>query len=186
MLKNTAGQKVTFFAFNLITGAPVTGDSANLSASVRIGGGAVTLLADQTCEELSDTLAKGLYSFNVSQAETNNDNLVFSCQSTTPNVQCIPQILSTELPFSAQVGAGGVTVDILTTDNSPVPVPIDGVEVWITTDEDGLNLVAGTLVSDTSGHTIFKLDDDTVYWVHRQRSGYNFSPNPEMITVGTP
>ena len=185
MLKNTAGQKVTFFAFSIVTGLPVTGDAGNLSASVRIGGGATALLADQSCEELSDTLAKGLYSFNVSQAETNNDNLVFSCQSTTPNVSCIPQIISTSLPFSAQVGAGAVDVVILTEEQT-THIPIDGVEVWITTDEDGLNIVAGTLVSDTNGLTKFKLDNDTVYWVHRQRAGFNFSPNPEMLTVGTP
>lgn len=184
MLKNTAGQKVTFFVFNYATGAPVTGDAANLTASVRIGGGAVTALTDQTCEELSDTLAKGLYSFNVSQSETNNDNLVFSCQSTTPNVSCVPQIIATALPFAAQIGAGAVDVTILT--ESILSVPIDGVEVWVTTDEAGVNIVAGTLVSDTNGLTVFKLDDDTVYWIHRQRAGFNFSPNPEMITVGTP
>jgi hypothetical protein len=96
----------------------------------------------------------------------------------------VPQIIGTDLPSDAILGAGAVEVDILTLDITSLP--IDGVEVWVTTDEAGMNIVAGTLVSDTSGHTKFMLDDNTIYWIRRQRSGFNFTPNPEMITVGTP
>lgn len=184
MFKNTAGQKITFFVFDASTGLPATGEAAHLTAAVAIDGNSTALLADQTAVENDPVNAKGLYTFNVSQAETDGDELAFSCECSTLNISTVPRLVNTELPHSAQVGPGGVDVEIISKNNSNLP--IDGVEVWISTDEDGINIVAGTLVSDTSGITKFKLDDDTVYWVHRQRAGYNFSPNPEMITVGTP
>ena len=60
-------------------------------------------------------------------------------------------------------------------------VPLDGVEVWITTDEDGENVIAGTLVTDANGQVTFMLDAGTVY-VWRQLAGYNFS-NPQTKVV---
>jgi len=61
-------------------------------------------------------------------------------------------------------------------------VPIDGVEVWITSDEAGTNVVAGTLSSDATGLAgPFMLDAGT-WFVWKQLSGYNFT-NPIEIVV---
>jgi hypothetical protein len=59
--------------------------------------------------------------------------------------------------------------------------PIEGVEVWVTTDEDGANVIAGTLITDSAGEVDFMLDAGT-YYAWRQLGGYNFT-NPQSFTV---
>ena len=59
--------------------------------------------------------------------------------------------------------------------------PMDNVQVWITTDEAGSNVIAGTLLTDASGEATFMLDAGT-YYVWRERAGYNFT-NPQTWTV---
>lgn len=76
-------------------------------------------------------------------------------------------------------GSGATAYSITVEDESNDP--IDGVEVWITTDAAGLNVIAGTLTTDAMGLAIFMLDAGD-YYVWRQRSGYNFT-NPVAITV---
>ena len=59
--------------------------------------------------------------------------------------------------------------------------PMDNVQVWISTDEAGNNVVAGTLITDASGEVTFMLDAGT-YYVWRERASYNFT-NPQTWTV---
>ena len=59
--------------------------------------------------------------------------------------------------------------------------PMDNVQVWITTDEAGSNVIAGILLTDASGEATFMLDAGT-YYVWRERAGYNFT-NPQTWTV---
>lgn len=59
--------------------------------------------------------------------------------------------------------------------------PMDNVQVWITTDEAGANVVAGALLTDASGEATFMLDAGT-YYVWREKGGYNFT-NPQTWTV---
>jgi hypothetical protein len=54
---------------------------------------------------------------------------------------------------------------------------MDNVQVWITTDEAGANVVAGALLTNANGEVTFMLDAGT-YYVWRERGGYNFS-NPQ-------
>lgn len=95
MQKNVASQKVTLFAFDYSTGAPKTGDGANITAYVAIDDGSVTVLGDTSATEIESTNAKGLYSFDLTQAETNGNKLVFSAKSGTANVAIVPQIIQT-------------------------------------------------------------------------------------------
>jgi hypothetical protein len=62
--------------------------------------------------------------------------------------------------------------------------PADGVEVWVTTDSAGTNVIAGTLVTDAFGHVTFMLDVGT-YYLWKQKSEVNFT-NPETIIVTAP
>ena len=59
--------------------------------------------------------------------------------------------------------------------------PVDGAEVWVTTDVAGANVVAGTLVTNGSGIVTFMLDAGT-YYVWTQKGGVNFT-NPTTTTV---
>lgn len=89
MQRNTAGQKCVVFAFDATTNLPKTGDAANITAYVSIDYGAVTVLGDTTATEMDATNAKGLYLFDLAQAETNGNTLVFSGKSATANVVVI-------------------------------------------------------------------------------------------------
>lgn len=80
---------------------------------------------------------------------------------------------------TASIGSGALVVTITTkTDGG---VPLDGVEVWITSDAAGNNVVAGTVCSDAAGLTTFMLDAAT-YYVWKQLAGYDFT-NPTAIVV---
>lgn len=93
--RNVAGQKVTLLAINTSTNQPITGDAANLTAYVSKDDGAVTVLGDTSAAELDATNAPGLYSFDLTQGETDANKLVFSGKSSTANVRLVPQILQT-------------------------------------------------------------------------------------------
>lgn len=76
-------------------------------------------------------------------------------------------------------GAGSISFPVTVNDESSNP--IDGVEVWISTDSAGASVVAGTLHTSALGLATFVLDAGT-YYLWRQKSGYNFT-NPVAITV---
>lgn len=62
--------------------------------------------------------------------------------------------------------------------------PVQGVEVWITTDSAGLNLIAGTIYTDASGNVEFRLDPGTYYaWFNK--AGFN-TFSSRIITVPSP
>lgn len=94
MFKNVA-TKIALFAFDTTTGAPKTGDAANLTAYVSKDYGAVTVLADTTATEMDATNAKGWYLFDVAQAETNADALLFTGKSSTANISVVAQYIHT-------------------------------------------------------------------------------------------
>lgn len=94
MFKNVA-TKIAVFAFDTTTGAPKTGDAANITAYVSKDYGSVTALADTSATEMDATNAKGWYLFDVAQGETNADALLFSGKSSTANVSIVGQLIFT-------------------------------------------------------------------------------------------
>lgn len=107
MQKNVASQKLIVFAFNTTTNAPVTGDAANITAYVSIDWGAVTVLGDTAATEMDATNAKGYYLFDLTQAESNGNTLLFSAKSSTANVVVVgaPACIQT-VPASFIVAPG--------------------------------------------------------------------------------
>ena len=58
--------------------------------------------------------------------------------------------------------------------------PMDGVDVWVTTDLTGINIVASS-VTDVHGQVYFWLSAGT-YYVFSQKAGYNFdNPDTEVV-----
>ena len=204
MQKNQAGQSITMLAIDTATGKPKTGDAANLTAYVSKDDGAVTALGDASAAELNATNAKGLYTWTLTQAETNADKLVFSGKSTTTNVELIPVTVYTttdvdtgaialavrselavelariDVAVSTRTGggSGGTAYSITVTDGV---LPLDGVAVWVTTDEAGTNAIAGPVYTNAMGQAVFALEPGS-YYAFCQRSGTNFT-NPQPITV---
>mgnify|MGYP001588246579 CR=1 FL=1 len=84
MQKNTAG-KWTVFAFDRTTNIPKTGDAANITANIRIDGGAANPVDDTNPTELEG----GFYVFDITAAESNGDCIVISPSSVTANIQVI-------------------------------------------------------------------------------------------------
>lgn len=107
MFKNVAG-RVTLLAVDTATNLPKTGDAANITAYVKIDGGAVTQLGDTSATEEDATNAPGLYTFTVAQAESNGDVLVFSAKSSTSGVRIVPRVVST-IPSSGIASQASVT-----------------------------------------------------------------------------
>ena len=83
---------------------------------------------------------------------------------------------------TGSLGGSGAVTDTFTIEE-PVGTPEAGVDVWISTDEAGTNVIAGTLVSDVSGEVEFSLDETTGLWVHVQKSGINFTGYPKEFDV---
>lgn len=81
--------------------------------------------------------------------------------------------------INASGGAGTISHTYTVTDSADGS-PIDGVEVWISTDGAGVNVVASGY-TNSSGVVTFMLDAGT-YYFWRKRSGYNFV-NPDIETV---
>jgi hypothetical protein len=175
MKKNQPGQSITLLAIDTLTGTPKTNDAANLTAYVSKDDGTVTTLADTTALQLNATNAKGLYSWSLTQAETNGDKLVFSGKSTTLGVELVPEVV---YPTQSAVGNGGVSYTVTVTDGS---FPLDGVAVWVTTDQSGNNSIAGPVYTNVMGQAVFTLEPGS-YYAFCQRSGVNFQ-NPQLITV---
>ncbi len=89
MLKNTAGQKLTVFAFDATTNLPKSADAANITAYYDLDDAGVTVLTDTSATEAEATNAKGYYIFDLAQAETNGNKILYSGKSTTANVVVI-------------------------------------------------------------------------------------------------
>lgn len=85
MFKNTAGQIWVVFAFDRTDNSPKTGDALNITANLRIDGGAANAVDDTNPTELED----GYYYFNITQAESNGDSILISPQSSTADIQVI-------------------------------------------------------------------------------------------------
>ena len=76
------------------------------------------------------------------------------------------------------IGSGAISHEITVNVGGS---PSDGVEVWVTTDSSGTNVVAGTLVTDAFGKASFMLDAGS-YYLWAQKSGANFT-NPTSFSV---
>jgi len=77
------------------------------------------------------------------------------------------------------LGAGAIEWTYTLTD-ADTGAPIDGAEVWVTSDSAGLYVIASGTTND-AGIVNFYLDAGTVY-VWRKLSGYNFTnPDEEVI-----
>jgi len=87
--------------------------------------------------------------------------------------------------FTAYSQLGGVTAGAIswtyTLTDSATGGPIDGAEVWVTSDSAGLFVLASG-VTDSAGQVTFMLDAGTVY-VWAKKAGYNMDDLPDEEVV---
>jgi hypothetical protein len=74
-------------------------------------------------------------------------------------------------------GADEGTVTVLDGNGDPVA----DADVWVSTDEDGLLVIAGTLQSNSEGKSTFWLDEGVTYYIWGQKDGRNFDNPTEVV-----
>ena len=84
--RSLAGQKLAVHAYTPADGASKTGDAANITCYESIDWGGAAALADTNPTELDSVNMKGWYVFDLSQAETDGEVLVFAPVSATSGV----------------------------------------------------------------------------------------------------
>lgn len=103
MKKNVSGQKWVIFAFDITDGTAKTGDAAQITANLRIDGGAADAVDDTNPTELED----GYYVFDITQDESNGDMILITPASSTADIQVIgvPGVVFTVPASPAEVGS---------------------------------------------------------------------------------
>lgn len=150
MLKNTATTWVVF-AFGgpdhaTLAGKPITGGAANITANIRIDGGAADAVDDTNPTELEG----GYYLFNILAAETNGDNLLLAPASSTANVQVVgvPGAVWTETPLDAAGvrSAVGLAAADLDTQLDALPTATE-IRVEVDANSAGLLAIANAIAA---------------------------------------
>ena len=96
LYKNVASQKLSVYAYYGSTNAPATGQAANISAYISKDGAAAAATNDAAPTELDATNMKGIYLFDLAQAETNANMLDVSPVCSTDDVLLDPVHVYTE------------------------------------------------------------------------------------------
>ena len=111
MLKNVAS-KIELYAYDSTTNKPKTGDAANITAYVSKGHAAPATLTDTSATEVDATKSPGIYQFDVTAGETNDDDLLFTGKSTTANIVVVHRYVTTRVDVGYVGGAVQTAVDI--------------------------------------------------------------------------
>jgi hypothetical protein len=176
MKKNVSGQKWNVFAYNITTGAALEGDAAQITANIRIDGGAANPVDDTNPTELED----GYYVFDITQAESNGDLLLIAPASSTSNIQVIGAPASIYTTVGDGPGDNEVTLTIRTVGGVAIP----GVSIWLNSSNVRSGSVAGTKITDTNGQVTFDLEY-TTYYMFCHLSGYTFASASFTASAGS-
>lgn len=84
--KNIGSQKLAVYAYTVADGAAKTGDAGNITCYLSKDWGGAAAVTDTNPTELDSTNMKGWYVFDLAQAETNAEVLVFAPVSATAGV----------------------------------------------------------------------------------------------------
>ncbi len=140
MFKNTAGQKWVVFAFDRTDNTPKTGDAAQITANLRLDGGSANATDDTNPTELED----GFYIFDITQAETNADNIVISPASSTSDIQVIgcPAAVYTVVlnDYKADVSGLATAAALTTVDTVVDRIEVDTQDIQAQIGTDGAGL----------------------------------------------
>lgn len=192
MQKNTAGKWVVFAFGNpshASAGLPITGDAANITANIRIDGGAANAVDDTNPTELED----GFYVFDVTAAETNGDQLTICPASSTANVLVIGSPASVfttpaDFPNMSILPTGQVGIDFNNINTPAGAIPSLGIidngtgqAATATT----FQLRSGATFADDTiiGSTLMVLGSTQGYWQSRIITDHVLST--DTVTVDT-
>lgn len=101
MLRNVAGQRVVLVARNAADGSAASGDAPNMSVAVAGDGGPAVSATNAPAEIIG---APGLYWLELSQAETDANEIAVLALSATPGVLIDPVFVSTRIDAASLAG----------------------------------------------------------------------------------
>ena len=111
MFKNVASQKIAVFAYDTSAQEPKTGDSANITAYISKDGGAGIPTNDTNPVELDAANMKGVYIFDMTQAETYANLVTISPSSSTSDITLEPIFIYTVTVMRGTDGANTTVPD---------------------------------------------------------------------------
>lgn len=152
MQKNIASQKWVVFAFDRTDNTPKTGDAANITANIQIDFAAAAGTNDLNPTELED----GYYSFDLTQAETNGDQLVIYPASGTADIQVIGvpgAIFTSPASFPDNVVQTGDTYALANGSTGFVAIDTVVDSILLDTGTDGVEISA-TIANKIADHII--------------------------------
>ena len=123
LFKNVASQGVYFFMIDSGTGAGKTGDSAQISVTISLDGGATSASTNSVSE-----IGGGVYTLTLTQGETNADRAALIPSSSTASVVGSPIIAYTTGGAVPAAAAGASTGLALTSSVDDVETKIDTVD----------------------------------------------------------
>lgn len=108
--KNVASQKIAVYAHDTANDVPKTGDAANITAQISKDFGTPAATNDTNPTELDATDHPGIYVFDLTQAETNAENVLLSAVSSTADILLDPvQVFTTPPNFTTLTIANNAT-----------------------------------------------------------------------------
>ena len=122
---------------------------------------------------------RGLYGYVLSSADLVTYDYIATAitTSTTADIKEVPAVWTLWAVSGTGTGGGSTTTPITINDGVN---PLDGVDVWASTDSAGNNVVARGY-TNASGIITFYLDPGT-YYIFKTLAGYTFT-NPSTLVV---
>jgi hypothetical protein len=108
LYRNVASQKVAVYAHDIAADAAKTGDAANITAQISKDFAAAAATNDTNPTELDAADHPGIYVFDLTQAETEADNLIISAVSSTASIKLDPVQVFTDDRHKYGIKAWGV------------------------------------------------------------------------------
>ena len=118
-------------------------------------------------------------SFTIPGTYAQGDQVQLEVNYTTTGRVAVEYIWERTLTLIPVVGVGADQVTITILDPATL-FPVATADVWITSDQAGLNVIAGTIQTDGAGKALFLLDDGVTYYLWMQKEGQKSIPGDEF------
>lgn len=156
-----------------------TGESVTVEAWYKDGDGPWTAFVP--ADPVSEIGASGVYELDLTASELNHDRVFIKFSAANSATTSFTFDMRGSL---AEDFAGGGAVETPINIKTKLGAPLANVQVWVTTDAVGSNVVAGTLSTNASGAVTpsFMLDAGD-YYLQLYKAGVVFDARPYAFTV---
>ena len=160
MQKNIAGQKLSFLMWDDVLDIPKIGDDANITVYQTIDGGAIDTLAGVIAEVSAGNMP-GIYTIELTTAQTNGNDICFYPTSIPADVSGIPAFVATvsadiALEANATINTAAIIAAITALAPAVIPlvpatVTLDNIKILLQiegTDKDAIITLLMPIIED--------------------------------------